>query len=154
MSKLLTKHQEFILITLATEPGIKYPRVQALFAEQFEGCTVSVKQLRCLKEKSESQIETYRTNQYLAFEKALQHGLLKYGNKVSRLLALERVVSMSLEGYTEQTVSRGAVVDLYKKNLPAAVQALKLIKEEISEANANAGGEFVIKVETAEPDES
>lgn len=152
MAQLKSLHKELILLLIASSGNLTHQQIISIVKERYPKVSITLAQIKELEEHEADTIQTYRVDGKLAVIKALEMGLLKYSHKLSRLLALEKVVDLGVHGYIEQVqTSKGTVVDLRKNNLHAANQALKLIKDEMDNILVENTTGYQINVNLTEP---
>lgn len=141
---------DLMLLLLAVNPTIYPKQIRAILEDRFDESPTD-KQIRHQKEKHQDRIKELRENSKLTVELGLELGLIgKYSSKLSRIAALEKVIDQGIDGaYEEVQSARGEVLSLKKMNLPAALSALKQLREEFGEDVSEE--EFTVNINLATP---
>lgn len=129
---------DLIILLLAVNPAIHPRQIQAIVEDKFDEHPTH-RQIRHHKDKNAERIAELRKDSKLTVELGLELGLIgKYSSKLSRIAALERIIEKGTEGdYEEAQTAKGEVVALKKLNLPAALSALKQLKDELGDDSSD-----------------
>ena len=147
----LNKEEITYLITLmGLNPKIKSKEIESQFLDRF-GKILTDKHLDSVKSKYQSKIAEIRTNDSLALKLAEVFGFITLTSKVRRIQLLEDLINKCSQGYeTEIVAPKGNILTIVKKDFAIAINALKLIKEEIEGLKVD-NQTYVIQIGEAKP---
>ncbi|AFY48993.1 hypothetical protein Nos7524_3193 [Nostoc sp. PCC 7524] len=152
MTKLKTHHREFVILLIASNAGISIEEIKSKFSDRYPQQSITDIQINNIKAKYKDRINNFREDSRLALIKAFELGMFKYAHKLNRLLALERLIELGLNGYEEQVqTAKGEIREVRKVDLYVVAPAIKAIKEEVEEITKSNDANYQINIELTEP---
>ncbi|MBD2060498.1 hypothetical protein H6F88_31650 [Oculatella sp. FACHB-28] len=131
--KLTDTETAFLLLLAASRPNLIQPQVSSLLQERY-GRTISSHGWMTFKERNADKIEELRNSTTSQIDAAFSCGLITLSNPLNRLKQLEDLVAANTEGYQQEVATKdGSIFNITRKDHRVALQALKQIKEELTE---------------------